>query len=356
MPKKILFIAPYPYDEAPSQRFRFEQYIVFLRENDFETEVVPFLDKKGWKALYKEGGVFKKFLAMKRAFLRRWALMFRIRKYDHIFIHREASMIGPPVFEWIIAKLLRRKFIYDFDDAIWLPNYSESNARFHRLKMYGKVRRIMKWADQVTAGNDFLAEFARQYNSNVQVIPTTVDTEDVHNQKGDPENDVPVIGWTGSHTTAAYLKNLLPVLDDLYQAKPFIFRIVSNQEPGLDRPYVDYIKWSRENEIKVLCSFNIGVMPLEDSIWSKGKCGFKALQYMALEVPAVISPVGVNVQIVSDGVDGYLCQDNESWKKHLSDLITDPELRKKLGAKGRQTVEDRYSVKAYKQRYLELFQ
>lgn len=356
MPKKILFIAPYPYDEAPSQRFRFEQYIVFLRENDFETEVVPFLDKKGWKALYKEGGVFKKFLAMKRAFLRRWALMFRIRKYDHIFIHREASMIGPPVFEWIIAKLLRRKFIYDFDDAIWLPNYSESNARFHRLKMYGKVRRIMKWADQVTAGNDFLAEFARKHNSNVQVIPTTVDTENVHNQKGNPENDIPVIGWTGSHTTAAYLKNLLPVLDELYQTKPFIFRIVSNQEPGLDRPYVDYIKWSRENEIKVLCSFNIGVMPLEDSIWSKGKCGFKALQYMALEVPAVISPVGVNVQIVSDGVDGYLCQDNESWKKHLSDLITDPELRKKLGANGRQTVEDRYSVKAFKQRYLELFQ
>jgi len=208
MAKRILFIAPYPYDEAPSQRFRFEQYLNFLKENDFESEVVPFLDEKGWRSLYKDGSFLSKVSAMMRSFWKRFILLFRIRKFDHIFIHREASMIGPPVFEWIISKILRRKFIYDFDDAIWLPNYSEANTRFHRLKMYGKVKKIAKWADIVTVGNDFLADFARKYNDDVIIIPTTVDLKNVHVAVGNPSNDLPVIGWTGSHTTATYINDI----------------------------------------------------------------------------------------------------------------------------------------------------
>lgn len=356
MAKRILFIAPYPFDEAPSQRFRFEQYFPYLKANGFDPVLKPFLDEKGWKALYKEGGFTKKALAMCRSFMRRWGLLFQLRKYDHIFIHREASMIGPPVFEWIIAKLLRRKYIYDFDDAIWLPNYSDTNARFHKMKLYGKVRLIIKWADQVSAGNEFLADFARVHNPNVQIIPTSIDTEKVHNKMGNPDNEIPVIGWTGSHTTASYIATLLPVLDNLYATHPFIFRVISNQDPQLNRSYVDFVKWTRDNEIEALATFNIGLMPLEDSIWAQGKCGFKALQYMALNIPAVVSPVGVNPNIVIHGENGFLCESQDEWQQTLQTLISNPELRKLVGQKGRSTVEKTYSVKACEQKYLNLFQ
>ena len=131
--------------------------------------------------------------------------MFKVRKFDYVFIHREASMIGPPVFEFVIAKVLRKKYIYDFDDAIWLPNYSQSNAKFHRLKAYGKVKSIVRWADKVVVGNAFLADYASNYNDNVQIIPTTIDLENVHNRKTEHQEEVIRIGWTGSHTTMEYL-------------------------------------------------------------------------------------------------------------------------------------------------------
>ncbi len=356
MTKKILILAPYPFDEAPSQRFRFEQYLEYLKDNGFESTLYPFLDDKGWRSLYKDGSFLSKVGAMFRSFWKRFMLLFRIRKYDHIFIHREASMIGPPFFEWFIAKVLRRKYIYDFDDAIWLPNYSDSNARFHRLKMYRKVKKIIKWADQVTVGNDFLADFAREFNQNVVVIPTTIDLKNVHNKTGNPRNEVPVIGWTGSHTTATYLADILPVLDRIYQEKNFVFRIISNQDPQLDKPYIEYIKWDRNSEIESLATFNVGVMPMEDSVWTKGKCGFKALQYMALQIPAVVTPVGVNSHLVQNDINGYLCSNDEEWYQYLTKLLDDFDLRSQLGKNGRQLVADQYSVEANKNKYLRLFE
>lgn len=355
MAKRILFIAPYPHDRAPSQRFRFEQYMSWLKEQGYEVELVPFLNENGWNSLYKEGSTMSKAAAMFGGFARRKMLMFRIRRFDYIFIHREASMIGPPVFEWFIAKVLRRKFIYDFDDAIWLPNYSESNARFQKIKMYGKVRKIMKWSDRITAGNNFLADFARQYNSNVQVLPTTIDTEHMHNRKGNPDNPVPLIGWTGTHTTAKYIETLLPVLDKLYEDHDFLFRIISNQPPDFERPYIDFERWKKEQEIEDLASFNIGVMPLTDSEWTKGKCGFKGLQYMALEIPAVMSPVGTNKVIVEHGKNGLLCDTDDEWYNALKELLDDPALREQLGKAGRETVIDQYSVLSQRENYLKLF-
>ena len=139
MGKKIIFIAPYPLGQAPSQRFRFEQYFSILEQEGFVVEFHPFLSSKTWNTLYKEGSFIAKTFGMLGSFWRRFILLFKIRKVDSVFIHREASMVGPPIFEWIIAKVLRKKYIYDFDDAIWLPNYSESNAKFHRLKLLWEI-------------------------------------------------------------------------------------------------------------------------------------------------------------------------------------------------------------------------
>lgn len=353
--KKILFIAPYPKAKAPSQRFRFEQYIPLLEKEGFETELIPFLSEKDWAPLYKDGSFIRKGWSMIRSFWKRFFLLFKLKKYDYIFIHREASMIGPPIFEWIIAKVLIRKFIYDFDDAIWLPNYSQSNAKFHRLKAYGKVRKITKWADQITVGNAYLKEFASEYNDNITVIPTTIDLDNVHNGKTDQNKKPLIIGWTGSHTTMDYLPLLLPTLKELRKEFEFKFRVISNHPPKLDFEDIEYVQWNRETEIDDLKEIHIGVMPLEDNEWAKGKCGFKGLQYMSLHIPSVMSAVGVNPEIVDHKTNGWLCADIEDWKDALRTLIQDKELREKLGNGGYKTVKERYSVEANAPKYFDLF-
>ena len=349
--KRLVILAPYPKGQAPSQRFRYEQYLDYFEEIGFEIEFHPFLDEKAWSHLYKEGSFGKKAWGISRSFLRRWGLMFKLSSADRIFIHREASMIGPPIFEWIIAKVLRKKFIYDFDDAIWLPNYSESNARFHRLKAYGKVKKITKWAHHVSVGNEFLADFAREYNSNVTVIPTTIDLENVHSTIAKHENSTPIIGWTGSHTTMEYLPILLPVLDEIHKEIDFKFRVISNLPPEIDRPYLEFVKWNKSTEITDLAAIDIGVMPLKDSVWAKGKCGFKALQYMSLGIPAVVSPVGVNTTIVQHEENGFLCETESDWKSALEKLLNDRDLRVTLGKKGRETIQRHYSVDANRSNY-----
>ena len=353
--KRILFIAPYPHAQAPSQRFRFEQYFDALRAEGFELEVHPFLSEKDWAPLYKKGSFLRKGWSMIRSFAKRFLLLFRVRSFNHIFIHREASMIGPPIFEWILAKVLRKKFIYDFDDAIWLPNYSQSNARFHRLKAYEKVKRIIRWADQVTVGNAFLQSYALKFNPNVKVIPTTIDLQNVHNQRTEHQSDFVRIGWTGSHTTMEYLPILVPVLQELEKTHTIKFRVISNHPPDIDLACLEYVPWNKETEIEDLAAIHIGVMPLEDSVWTQGKCGFKGLQYMALHIPSVLSRVGVNTTIVEHGKNGFLCESMDDWKRILEELIEDTVLRESIGKAGYKTVKDGYSVEAMTPHYLSLF-
>lgn len=355
MSKRIFFLTPYPHGEAPSQRFRFEQYFEYLRDSGFEIEQYPFLDDKTWKTLYAEGKIFRKILGVLRSFARRKLLLFKLRKADYIFIHREAAHLGPPFYEWFIAKVLRRKYIYDFDDAIWLPNYSETNARFHRLKAYWKVKYCIKWAHQVSAGNQYLADYALKYNKNIRVIPTTIDTEGHHNILCD-HTSVPVtIGWTGTHTTMHYLNEIIPVLETLEQKYNFKLIVISNEKPSFELKSLEFIKWKKETEIQDLARIQIGIMPLRHDIWSEGKCGFKGLQYMSLGMATIMSPVGVNTQIIQDGENGFIASTQVEWKEKLELLLNDQNLRENLGKAGRKTILEKYSVIANQKNYLELF-
>ncbi len=355
MSKKIYFIVPYPHQEAPSQRFRFEQYFDFLEANDFDVEIYPFINQSTWKTLYGEGKIFKKAWGILMSFVRRFGLLFKLQSADFIFIHREAAHIGPPIFEWIIAKVLRRKYVYDFDDAIWLPNYSESNAKFHRLKAYWKVRYCMKWASQITAGNAYLADYARQFNPNVQIVPTTIDTVNHHNIMTNHQSHELTIGWTGTHTTMHYLDELVPVLKRLEQKYTFTFLVISNQSNDYDLKSLKFVKWNKATEIEDLAKINIGVMPLKKDIWSEGKCGFKGLQYMALEIPTIMSPVGVNSTIVQNGISGFLVETQEEWYEVLEKLILDRSLRIQIGKAGKRRIDEAYSVLANQEKYLNLF-
>ncbi|MEJ6615338.1 MAG: glycosyltransferase [Crocinitomicaceae bacterium] len=356
MTKKVFILAPYPTGEAPSQRFRFEQYVGELSTQNLAIEIHPFLNDKTWGKLYKQGSFFGKAFGILGSFWRRFLLLFRLIKADYIFIHREAAMIGPPVFEWIIAKILRKKYIFDFDDAIWLPNYSESNAKFHRLKAYWKTKWIIKWAGNVTAGNEYLKNYAEQYNKKVQIIPTTIDLVNVHNKKTDYNSSKITIGWTGTHTTMHYLNEIIPVLKSLENEYSFTFTVISNLPPIYGLESLQFVKWNKETEIEDLAKFSIGIMPLIDNQWAEGKCGFKGLQYMALGIPAILSPVGVNTSIIQDGVNGFLCSTAEEWKSQLIALFESKELCQKIGYEGYKTIVDRYSVEANLPHYKQLFQ
>ena len=355
MSKKVLFLAPYPHGQAPSQRFRFEQYFDLLKNNNFDIEFRSFLNAKTWNVLYTESSFFAKTIGILGSLWRRLVLLFSMRKYDYVFIHREAAMIGPPIFEWIIAKVLRKKYIYDFDDAIWLPNYSDTNARFHRLKAYWKVKKIIKWADKVTVGNNYLKEFALKFNQNIKVIPTTIDLENSHSIETIQSEQKVNIGWTGTHTTMAYLDDLIHVIQKLENLYNFNFIVISNEAPKFKLKSLQFIKWNKSSEIEDLASIHIGLMPLPDETWAKGKCGFKALQYMALNIPTIASPVGVNSSIIKDGENGFLCDSHEEWFAKISLLLSNIKIREEIGKKGKETIINNYAVAAIGTDYINLF-
>jgi glycosyltransferase involved in cell wall biosynthesis len=355
MSKHVAFIVPYPLGEAPSQRFRFEQYFGILEQQGIAFDVYSFLSNTTWQVLYKPGHYMAKVSGIFAGFLRRILLMFHLGKYDMVFIHREVAPVGPPVFEWIIARLLRKKIIYDFDDAIWLSNTSEHNKIAAAFKWHGKVSAICSWAWKCSCGNDYLAGYARQYCNNVVVNPTTIDTGHLHNRVKYPGHGPLVIGWTGTHSTISYLNQLVPVFEQLEKEHDFKLLVISNREPDFKLKGLQYLPWDKSTEIDDLLKIDVGIMPLEDDKWAAGKCGFKALQYMALGIPAIVSPVGVNTKIVDEGINGYLCSTDQEWSDAIKNILQQREAIAGMSANARKKIIDNYSVLSNTGNFLRLF-
>ena len=354
---RILFLIPYPPGRAPSQRFRFEQYLDALTAHGHQYRLAPFLSVATWNILYKPGQAAAKALGILCGFARRAGQLFTVPGYDFVFVHREAAPVGPPVFEWLIANVLGKKIIYDFDDAIWLANTSEANKIAAGVKWHHKVDDICRWAYKNSCGNTYLANYARQFNPNSVVNPTTIDTVNLHNQMRDQAAPGRlVIGWTGTHSTLKYLDQVVPVLAKLEaEGLDFEFRVISNQPPALPLRSLVFLPWCKETEIADLLGFHVGLMPLEDDLWAKGKCAFKALQYMALGIPALVSPVGMNTEVVQHGQNGFVCSTPAEWEASLRQLLADADLRQHLGQAARATIEQRYSVRANTPNFLALF-
>jgi len=249
-------------------------------------------------------------------------------------------LLGQDWLERLAAS--RRPLVFDFDDAIFLGDVSAANRWAGRLRPRGKAASLCRVAAHVTVGNATLADFARRYARAVTVIPSTIDTTS-YVPRPRPSNPRPVVGWTGSTTTVRYLEALHPVLVELRRAIDFEMLVVGAPVdlPGIA---VRYVPWNAGTEPDDLRPVDVGVMPLTDDEWSRGKSGMKALQYMALGIPPVVSPVGVNAQIVADGKNGFQARDNEEWVRKLLLLLRDPELRSRLGEEARRTVEQEYSA------------
>lgn len=353
--KKILFVCPYPFDEAPSQRFRFEQYLSILQKEGFQYQLAPFLNLKAWNIIYKSGNSFQKLFQITISFIKRLFLLIQLHAYDFIFIHREATPVGPPFFEWVVRYIWRKKIIYDFDDAIWLEDPNEKGSLKARLKWKSKVKKICNWSYKVSCGNEYLVQFARNFSKQVVLNPTTIETN-YHKELKNSKTTKISIGWTGTHSTLPYLKPLIPVLDKLSLEYDFELLVISNQKPDFAVSYMRFIQWVKSSEIEDLNQINIGVMPLSDDIWSQGKCGFKLLQYMAIKKPVVASPVGVNTKIINESQAGFLAETEKEWISAISKLLANPEHRNDLGNTGRSYIKDYYSVQSNKNTFLSLFE
>lgn len=351
----ILFLFPYPLGCAASQRFRFEQYLEILRSAGIDYTLQPFLSQRAWEKFYRKGFFLRKSYALIAGLARRIFILFTIRKYDFVFIHRESVPVGPPVFEWFISRVLKRRIVFDFDDAIWIANSSESNRFFAPLKAHSSFFPICRMAYRISAGNEYLVNSVRPFNSEVVLNPTTIDTENWHNRIAIHDAVIPVIGWTGSHSTNKYLDSIYGVISKLKNRAQFRFVVISDERPVAGNGLFDYVRWSRESEIEDLLRINIGIMPLTHDAWSEGKCGFKALQYMSLGIPALVSPVGVNETIVNDGVNGFVCRSDSEWELRILQLINNREELIRMGRMARRKVEDMYSVKSNKSNFLNLF-
>lgn len=354
--KEILFIVQYPENISPGQRFRFELYLNLLSENGYKITTSSFFDKKGLEIIRQSGFILLKLCAVFRGYLKRIELIFRLKKFDFIFLQREATPLGPPVFEWIYAKIFKKKVIYDFDDAIWMPyEVTESSFLIKLLKNKSKVKQICQWSYKISCGNEYLCNYARKYNSKVIYNPTCVDTENRYNLLANHDVEKITIGWTGSFSTLNYLENLSPILRKLQVKYDFDIKIICNRKPNICLKNLIYIPWTAENELTELASCQIGLMPLTDEEWSKGKCGFKLIQYLALGIPAVSSAVGVNNNIVENGSNGFLCSTDEEWYYALEKMITNVALRKKMAIEGRKKIIAHYSLLSNKNNFLSMF-
>ncbi len=342
-------------DRSPSQRFRFEQYLEFLKQNGYDYDFSFLISPEDDKIFYSPGNTFKKGIIFLKCFFKRLKDVWKANSYDIIFIQREAFMTGTVFFEKQFARS-RAKVIFDFDDSVWMQNVSDANRRFSFLKDASKTSKIIALSDMIFAGNRYLADYAKPFNSNIRIVPTTIDTGEYQRMKL-PEEEKICLGWSGSITTIQHFKFAVQALQTIKKkyGNRIKIKVIGDANYRNDELDVISMNWNKQDELKELSSFDIGLMPLPDDEWAKGKCGLKGLQYMALEIPTIMSPVGVNSQIIQHGVNGFLATTDEEYVKAISLLIEDELLRKRVGAEGRRTVEEKFSVKAWQKKYLEYY-
>jgi len=355
--KKVIFLYPYPEDEVASQRFRFEQYLHLLSQNNIHFHCLSFYTRWFYNILYDDKKYFLKFIGLLTGVLRRLIHLVYCISSDYVFIHRELTPIGPPIFEWLITKVLRKKVIYDFDDAIWLPNTSAENKLAASIKFHKKFNSICRWSYKISCCNDFLANYANQFNSNIQINPTTIDTSKFYPPDHSKNANWLTIGWTGTQSTVSYLESIKGSLERiLNEGEKVKLLVICNKKPKWDINNYEYIKWSKESEFSDLAKIDIGLMPLPESEWAKGKCGFKILQYFSAGIPAIASNVGVNSSLIVHGKNGYLCNNERDWYNYIKALIQSKEMRKQMGLIGCDLVKNHFSLTSNTLNFLRLFE
>lgn len=342
---RVLFLVPYPREGA-SNRIRIEQYIPHLECRGISCRIRPFVNRPFYRILYLPHRYAAKAFWFVVCTANRLLDLARALRYDLVFVHREAYPFGGAFIESALHHM-GKPIVFDFDDSIFIPSTSQHNIYIERFKKPGKTADIIRMSRAVIAGNEYLRQYARAYNKDVVVIPSAIDTAKYCPAPAGIDREEVVIGWIGSATTRAFLYSMKDVFSELSRLhRNVVIKIVGDGVYGFEMRNVVNKQWALDDEVDDLRGFDIGIMPMPDNEWTKGKCGFKNIVYMSLGIPVVCSPVGVNAEIVQDGVTGYLASTPADWLDRLSRLIRDRALRRRMGTAGRDRARRFYSVEA----------
>jgi len=348
---RLLFLTRYAHMGA-SSRYRFLQYIPWLEREGMECVVSPLFDDDYLVRRYQTGHAGR--VDVLKAFAKRMLVLFKVRSFDVVVVEKELLPYVPALPEWLLNRL-GVPYIADYDDALF-HQYDQHPNKLFRALMGNKIALVMRRSALVTAGNPYLAEYARRAGApRVEVLPTVIDLDKyaLLPKDNDPAR-VFTIGWIGSPSTSKYLRDIAPALAEVCAKGRARVVLVGSGEVDLPGVPVEIVPWSEATEVANIQRFDAGIMPLVDSPWERGKCGFKLIQYMACGLPVVGSPVGVNSEIVEHGVNGFLATDHADWVAALSGLRDDAALRARLGQEGRVKVERQYCLQVTAPRMAEL--
>ncbi|MBL0225533.1 MAG: glycosyltransferase family 4 protein [Geobacteraceae bacterium] len=335
-----------------SSRVRFYQYIPYLEAHGIRITVSPLLDDDYLQRLYAQQG--RPAFSVIRSYARRFARLIDTSGYDLLWIEKELFPFLP---SWVETLLHARgtPSVVDYDDAIF-HGYDQHPRKLVRTLLGGKIGRVMQGAALVIAGNGYLAEYARSAGARrVETLPSVVD---IDRYRPEPANinRVFTIGWIGSPSTTGYLKQIGPALADVCRNGRARLVLVGAGDISLPGVPLEIRPWSEETEVSAIQSFDTGIMPLPDTPWERGKCGYKLIQCMACGLPVVAAPIGVNRQIVEHGINGFHAEDLDDWTRALTELRDNPEKRRVMGQAAREKVVAEYSLQANGPRLLGMLQ
>lgn len=348
---RVLILPKYA-EAGPSSRYRFYQYLPFLQNQGWNIEVKPLLGNSYVRYLFHKTQLpFGEILS---AYLNRFFTLLKKNKYDIIWIEQEAFPWIPPFIEKFLIDS-KTKLVADYDDAFF-HRYDMHKLLLVRILLGKKIDMVMGKAHFVLAGNNYLADRARiNTRKRIEIFPTVVDT-DKFVRKGSPSEEYFTVGWLGSPSTKKYLLLVKDALKEIYNLGNVKIVIVGAGDFSMQDLPLDCITWSEEKEVEEISKFDVGIMPLVDGPFEKGKCGLKLIQYLSCGIPVVGSPVGVNKEIIQHGKNGFRAETKDEWVHFLKLMMLDRDLRKKLGEEGRRFVLQNYSLKQNAMKLIDLFE
>jgi glycosyltransferase involved in cell wall biosynthesis len=354
--KRLAAIVPYVLGADGGQRIRIESWAQYLERSGWIIDFYPFEDAALHAILYRSGTRLLKGKRLLSCYVRQLRRILDGPRCDCVFIFREAALIGPALLERLAARL-GVPVVYDMNDPVFLPYRSHgANGAFSLLKFSRKTHSIFRLSDHIIANNSRLAGYARSFTSSVTVIPDCIDTER-YQQRADKSDGIVRLVWIGSPSNTHNLALLQKPLYRLQSRHRAPLRVIGAAGVGLlSRVEVEMVPWSARTEVRDLQACDIGLVPLADRGWNRWKSPYKLMQYMAVGLPVVSSRVGPVDEMIEDGVNGFLVETEDEWHDRLELLVTNRDLRNRMGRAARATAIERFSAHVWMPHVLSVFE